>query len=206
MTDIVETASEPLTTQRFVERTIGRLQAQYLAPAPTSWARATLAQLRRSVGQPLGSDPEILALVVNPDAPATAGPATADELAIAAALGLYAVHQQSAPTPMHVTGTSFGAALGRIARRGGEEVPGVTRRFHAAGTAQDWGELQHHVRGLVALLRSERQGFHYGWFAQDLVDFQRPERRDAVTLRWGRAFYRVTSTEPASTEPTSTQN
>ncbi|MFC0706915.1 type I-E CRISPR-associated protein Cse2/CasB [Cellulomonas uda] len=175
-----------------------RLQREYLAG--TSRSRASLAHLRRSLGQPLGAVPEILELVVDPDAPLTGGPPTPDERAVAAALGLYALHQQSLSQPMHIRGERFGTALGGIARRGGEPVPGVTRRFQALGTAESWDEVLHHSRGLVQLLRGGRRGFDYGWFAQDLAQFVDPLRRDEVRLRWGRAFYRVTPT----TEPTST--
>ena len=70
-----------------------------------------------------------------------------------------------------------------------------------ARLAEQWDELLHHARGLVQLLRVERQGFDYGIFADDLVRIQIPERRDDVRLRWGRAFYRVTpSTVSASPE------
>lgn len=191
--------NEASSTSDYVARTVTRIQQQYLAPTPTSWSRAALAQLRRSVGQPLGSVPEVLELVVNPDAPLTAGPPTRAENAIAAALGLYAVHQQSVPQPMHVPGVRLGTALSRAARRGGDEVPGVVRRFQALGTTEEWGELLHHARGLVQLLRAERQGLDYAQLAQDLVQFQNPAQRDVVRLRWGRAFYRVT---PSTTSVT----
>jgi len=181
-----------------VGRTVSRIQAQYVGPTQTAWARAVLAHLRRSLGRPLGSVPEVLELIVDPSGPPTDGPPTRVELATAAALGLYSVHQQSVPTGMHVPGTSFGTALGRIAHHPSAEVPGVVRRFRALGTADDLGEVVRHARGLVELLRSHRQPFDYGQLAADLVDYQDPARRDDVRLRWGRAFYRV----PGASETT----
>ncbi|NTW42086.1 MAG: type I-E CRISPR-associated protein Cse2/CasB, partial [Cellulomonadaceae bacterium] len=132
-------------------------------------------------------------------APATDGPETPDERAIATALGLYALHQQSQSAPMHLHGVGFGEAVGRIRFRDGDEVRGVTRRFQSLGTAQTWEELVHHARGLVQLLRDRQQGFDYGRFADDLVQFQQPARQDQVRLRWGRAFYRVTAAPTTST-------
>lgn len=194
----------PWTTQEFVSRQVATLQRELLPPRQTAWARASLAELRRSLGHPLGSSTAVLELVINPTAPLGRSESeTADERAIAAALGLYATHQQSQSTPMHVRGIRFGTAVGNLRFRDGEEVRGVTRRFQAFGTAQSWEELLHHARGLVQLLRDTHQGLDYGLLAADLVDHQRPALQDAVRLRWGRAFYRVTAdptTRPATVE------
>ncbi len=199
-TDVPDHLSDgPLSTRQFVARQVGILQRQYLPPDQTPWSRAALAELRRHLGQPLGASPQVLALVVNPTARVYGDAETADERAIATALGLYAVHQQSQSVPMHVPGTSFGAAVGAIRFRDGDEVRGVTRRFQAFGTAQAWDELVHHARGLVQLLRDRRQGFDYARFAEDLALYQHPAHQDAVRLRWGRAFYRVTATPTSPT-------
>lgn len=188
----------PWNTREWVSRQVRRLQREYLPPDQTAWSRAALAELRRGLGRPLGSSQAVLALVVNPTAPPAGDAETAEERAIVAALGLYATHQQSQSVPMHVSGTGFGTAVGRIRFRDGEEVTGLTRRFQALGTAQSLDEAVHHARALVRLLRDARQGFDYGQFAQDLVRFQAPAQQDAVRLRWGRDFYRVTA-EPTST-------
>jgi CRISPR system Cascade subunit CasB len=197
--DVDSPTGPPRTTPQFVTVQVERLQREYLPPIQGAGARASLAELRRSLGQPLGTSPAVLALVVNPAAPLADGPETADERAIATALALYALHQQSQSAPMHVRGLSFGDAVGRIRRRDGEEVRGVTRRFHALGTAQAWEELVHHARGLVQMLRDKEQAFDYGSFAGDLVRFQDPEWQDQVRLRWGRAFYRVADQASTST-------
>ncbi|NTW42022.1 MAG: type I-E CRISPR-associated protein Cse2/CasB, partial [Cellulomonadaceae bacterium] len=119
----VDRADEPgvrRTTREFVSDQVARLQRQYLPPVQTPWARASLAELRRSLGQGLGTSPAVLALVINPSAPATDGPETPDERAIATALGLYALHQQSQSAPMHLHGVGFGEAVGRIRFRDGD--------------------------------------------------------------------------------------
>lgn len=205
--EVIDVATEATTpapdvvvsTRDFVTRQVDRLQGEYLRPHPTSWSRATLAQLRRGVGKPVGELLDLLPLVVNPDAPRPRGEEpTADEIAIYTALTLYAVHQQSQRTRMHVPRASFGTALGGLRYAGGTENPGIVRRFQALGTASNLDELVYHARTLVTLLRSGDRGFDYGRFADDLVAFQDPRRRDFVRLAWGRDFYRVAAPSPAA--------
>ncbi|WP_448062243.1 type I-E CRISPR-associated protein Cse2/CasB [Cellulomonas hominis] len=193
-----------VSTRDFVDRRIHPIQEQYVQPNQTPWSRAALAQLRRGVGQPIGSLPDLLPLLVNPDSPPprTDEP-TPDEIAIYTALTLYGVHQQSQHTRMHDRSRSFGAALGTLRYSGGAENPGVVRRFQAMCTAPDLAELAEHARSLITLLRASGHGFHYGRFAEDLVRFQDPRHEDEVRLRWGRDFYRVTN--PPSPTGTTTE-
>lgn len=181
----------PGSTWAFVDATVSEIQRGYLRFPQASSSRAALAKLRRGVGREPGTVAEVLPLTVNPDArPHQDGP-TADERAIHAALTLYAVHQQSQDRRMHVPGTRFGTALGRIRFRDGEENPGVVRRFQALGTASGFTESMAHARALITLLRSAGVGFDYGWFAFDLVRLQDPARAADVRLQWGRDFYRT---------------
>jgi CRISPR system Cascade subunit CasB len=181
-----------MTTRAFVARTVSRIQAGYVRRPQDPKARAALAQLRRGLGRDVGEVPEILEYTVNPDAPRPrSDEATHDERAIHVAMTLYGLHQQAQPQPMHVPHVGFGEALGRLRYAGGSENPGVVRRFQALGTATDLGELVHHARTLVTLLRGAGQGFDYGAFAEDLAEYQDPRRVDRVRLRWGRGFYRV---------------
>lgn len=197
-TTVPGAAAEPgldqaqMTTRAFVARTVSRVQAGYVRRPQDPRARAALAQLRRGLGRDVGEVPEILELTVNPGAPRPWGDEpTPDERAIHVAVTLYALHQQSQQKPMHVSGVGFGEALGRLRYAGGSENAGVVRRFQALGTATDLGELVHHARSLVPLLRGAGQGFDYGAFAEDLTAYQDPRRVDRVRLRWGRDFYRV---------------
>jgi CRISPR system Cascade subunit CasB len=193
----------PLSTQQFVHRTITGIQRGFLAEHQSSESRAALARLRRGAGRDASALPDLYPLLINPDAPPNASEvATRDETAIHTALTLYAMHQQSQPRAMHVTGTTFGAALGRL-YRSLDDNPGVLRRFQALGTASQLSELVHHARGLVTMLRSEGIAFDYGWFAADLVGYQDPRRADGIRLRWGRDFYRVPThdvTTPTASE------
>lgn len=179
-------------TSAFVLATITPLQEKYVARPQVAAARSTLAQLRRGVGRPVDAIPEILGYIVDPAAPQPrSDDPTPNELAIHAALTLYALHQQSQSERMHVVRTPFGTALGRLRFRDGEENLGVVRRFQAMGTSETFDEVIQHARSLVTLLRSGPHGFDYGRFTDDLVAFQHPGRVDSVRLRWGRDFYRV---------------
>ncbi len=196
----------PGSTRAFVTAEVARIQAGYLRYPQSSRSRADLARLRRGVGRDAGTVPEILSLTTNPDDARSIGHEgpTADEQAIHIALTLYAVHQQSQDRRMHEPGRRFGAALGAIRYVGGEESPGVVRRFQALGTATDLRELVAHARGLVTLLRSARQGFDYGLFARDLALLQDPAHADAVRLSWGRDFYRARPADADDADETTT--
>lgn len=177
---------------RAVDRWLQHLQRDYLASSST--ARASLAQLRRAIGKPPGSVPEVWGLTVglvppeltwNRDEPSRA------EQAAHAALSLYALHQQSLRVPAHDPAVSFGAAVGRLASSGGPSQAAITRRFMAVATAQTIDEVLVHVRGLVTQLKAADRGMDYARFADDLLNLLTPGREAVVRLAWGRSFYRT---------------
>jgi CRISPR system Cascade subunit CasB len=177
---------------RALDGRIERLQRDYLRGAPA--ARADLARLRRGLGKPAGSVPEIWALTVGavPDSLSWHGdePSWAEQAAHTA-LTLYALHQQSATTPAHLPGVSLGTAVGRLRFSAQRSEEAVTRRFMAAATAGSITEVQTHLRGLVTLLRTENRGLDYAALAEDLARLVAPGAAGAVRLAWGRAFYRT---------------
>jgi CRISPR system Cascade subunit CasB len=183
---------------------LDRLQAEYLHGSPP--ARADLARLRRALGKPAGSVPEVWEYTVGAvpeslrwdrDEPSRA------EQAAHAALTLFAMHQQSMPVPAHVHGVSLGRAVGQLAAGGEQSADAVTRRFMAVATATSVDEALVHIRGLVAQLRSAQRGFDYARLADDLVKLLNPERAETVRLAWGRDFYR---TRPVSTDTPETHD
>ncbi len=176
---------------------IERLQREYLAES--SAARADLARLRRGLGKPAGSVPEIWELTVGAvperltwdrDEPSRA------EQAAHAAMTLYALHQQSLTVGIHRPKVRFGAAVRRLAgddRKGDRQAgkQAVTRRFMAVATAQSIDEVLFHVRGLITQLRREKIGLDYAMFADDVLNLLTPGRETLVRLAWGREFYRT---------------
>jgi CRISPR system Cascade subunit CasB len=178
-----------------------RLQADYLRDKPT--ARADLARLRRGLGKPAGSVPEIWDITIgavpeslqwNRDEPGRA------EHAAHAVLCLFALHQQSLSVAAHVPGTSFGQAVARLSRAEGRSADAVTRRFMAVATAGSINEVLAHVRGLVTQLRGIKQGLDYARLADDLLAVLTPGRATTIRLAWGRDFYRtIPDTDPDTT-------
>lgn len=182
---------------------LDRLQADYLAGSPR--ARADIAKLRRALGKPAGSVPEVWeytmaavpsSLQWDRDEPSRA------EHAAHAALTLFAQHQQSMTVPAHQHSVSFGRAVGRLAQVEERSQQAVTRRFMAVATAGSVGEMLTHMRGLTTQLRSAQIGFDYAHLADDIVGLLTPERAQRVRLAWGRDFYRTTTTDPSPAEPT----
>lgn len=183
---------------------LDHLQAEYLRGSPR--ARADLAKLRRALGKPAGSVPEVWEFTVaavpeslrwDRDEPSRA------EQAAHATLALFAMHQQSMPVAAHKPGVSFGRAVGFLAKGGEQSADAVTRRFMAVATATSMDEALVHIRGLIAQLRSVRLGFDYARLADDLMGLLNPSRAERVRLAWGRDFYR---TPPVGTETAATQH
>ncbi|MBF6416869.1 type I-E CRISPR-associated protein Cse2/CasB [Nocardia cyriacigeorgica] len=198
---------------RAVDKRIQALQEAFLRQSST--ARAELAKLRRGLGKPAGSVPEIWDLTIG-SIPASVvwaggradGEPTPAEQATHVALTLYAAHQQSLPVPVHIPGVPFGRALWRLTEVEGRSEDAVVARFMAAATAETVDELLTHVRGLILQLRSARIGFDYAMFADDIVGLFTPGHAQRVRLAWGRGFYysRREDADTETTESTETDN
>lgn len=180
---------------------ISALQKGYLANRSDSVA--TLARLRRAVGKPPGSVLEILDYTTaaefiegwRGDEPSWA------EVAAHHAMSLYAIHQQSQRTPMHVRDRSLGTAVRRLIPADDYKPDhAVARRFAILGTADELSELIHHLRGMVQLLRAAGIAIDYGRLTEDLLTWQHSGGPDRVRLRWGRDFHVPPKTRPADSE------
>lgn len=187
----------------------GRVQTLYeRAVAGDSSAKGALANLRRSVGQDLETQPDVWADVLNGmpadilgagDAPSVWEQAAHD------ALALFAVHQQSQPRLIHEKGVGLGVATRRLANPSDAEQfdSPVLRRFTSIVAAQDRVTAIHHLRGLIQQLRAEGIGLDYGMLARDLASLGTKGDRN-VRLRWSRELYtrrvKDTATAPASAE------
>ena len=165
-----------------------------------SATRATLAKLRRGIGKPPGSMPEIWKVTLEglPDGLLSKdGAPTTSEWAVHTVLTLYALHQQGKDlqkSPMSCENVSLGCAIRRLVKSE-EDEPRVKRRFDAAATSDNLEEFSHHLRGLVQLLKAEDIPLDYPALTKDLYWFQIPETRDSVRLSWGQDFYRNSKIE-----------
>ena len=187
-------AGEAKSAGAFVMRKIGLL----LNGRNESSTRAALARLRRGIGKPPGSMPELWSITLDglpePLKGISGGP-TKGEWAVYTALTLFALHQQGKELkgrPMHREGEPLGASVRRLVRNDDDEER-VKRRFDAAATSDSPEEFSNHLRGVVQLLKAEDIPLDYSALAEDLYLFQIPEARDSVRLRWGRDFYRASN-------------
>ena len=158
---------------------------------------ASMARLRRGVGKQLSEAPEAWGGVLPfiPDELLSTSydgfRETEAESAIFNALTLYSIHQQGSDINVNVSGTSFGSAVGKLRNSTNEDA--ITRRFNAVITASEMTELAYHARGLIQLMKASDKsiGMDYPQFAKDLYNFQYPDGRRNVILRWGQDFYRI---------------
>lgn len=179
-----------------VGTTCQRLQGSYFSN-PTSKAhhaaRASLAQLRRSAGADIESSYMGLANVLFEigeefDAKLAGNDESASppERAAYNALTLFAIHMQSAKTPVHVPTVSFATACGHLHALSTSKS--IKPRVDAMLFANSEKARVVHIRSLVALLRDRELGFDYGLLARDLCGLGNPKTRPGVQLRWGRDF------------------
>ena len=172
----------------FVRRKIERLDEE------TSQSRASCAKLRRAVGKPPGTSPDIWDVTLQgaPDEwQSYAGQASYAEWAVHTALTLYALHRQGNTSSMSGGSDSFASAAARIVLNDENRLDAIRRRFNAVATATEFSELAHHARGIIQLLKAENLKMDYPGFAQDLLVFQIPGGADRIRLRWGEDFYRT---------------
>lgn len=208
MTDITEAAPAHTLTKdeelrSFVAKKIDRLQSALLGKnqKQQARARAVLAELRRAPisGSPVHS--EAWQVVLGPTglaAPSTvqselfperlqsrSDAPSATELAAYTALVSYAIHQQSLQARMHSRDTSFAQSVGQMITL---TSPSTKSRFDSFTTAQIPSTINAHLRSIITLLRAQQIGFDYGQFALELKQLYTPSQRNAVLMRFSRAF------------------
>lgn len=142
---------------------------------------AARAALRRSAGRDFNETPGIWPLVLP-----YAGKAY-EQRALAATLGLWAIHQQSSSTNPHLPGGArLGEALLQLRNRAPSQ-DGVDRRFASASGSESLAEATTHLRGLVTLMRGHSISLDYSSLAYELRRFEFDPR--AVALTWSRDYY-----------------
>ena len=149
--------------------------------------RGALAALRRGLGKPPGTVPEMYRHV-EPYLGDARRPQTDAAYLVASLFGLHSVPWK--PPENAPWNTSFGWTMRRIRVRGdGSDDEGVNRRFEAALSCE--GEaLSTHLRQLLSLLHSRDATAPVDWerFFWDIVDWERIDRR--AQRRWAEAFWR----------------
>lgn len=158
-------------------------------------SRADAARLRRAIGRPAGSMPDVWDITLGGMPAELLGsgdrPSYAEESAHIS-IAMYAIHQQSRSTGMHQTGWGLGRSIFALmsADSGADfEASPVIRRFNAVATAGSMKELTTHLRGLITQLRAKEIPLDYVRLTGDLYDFNFPDSRDRIRLQWGRDLY-----------------
>lgn len=158
-----------------------------------SLTRASLARLRRGIGKPPGSLPDLWAMTLDgmpQELVGTGREPSWGEWACYLTLTLFALHQQGKDwktEPMSQKGWPLGRAVRRLATDD-DSLARVKRRFDQMVTADSPQEAAHYLRSIVQLLRAEGIPLDYPALAQDLYSYQNPQFRDGVRLKWGRDF------------------
>ena len=144
---------------KVTSRIIGKLKAQ----EEMSSGKAALAALRHSIGKPLGAVPDIWPIMLD-DMPeeflSHNGIETKEELAIYAALQLYALQRQGTRGKAETeSAQNIGDALQKIRKGNGQEA--LDRRFVAALSATSFTGLVYQLRqlGLACEFCCFGQGF-----------------------------------------------
>lgn len=123
------------------------------------------------------------------------------------ALVVFGIHQQSQALPVHRKSAGLGEAVKRLHTSDRFSEDAVGRRFYAAVTADELGELTHHLRGLVRQLRSLPGvvPLDYDRLQDDFRRWQQADTRAQVRRRWGRGYHANLKGDPKTSveaEPT----
>lgn len=177
----------------YVSRKIDWLaQSEYLA-------RSRLAELRRGAGKEPGEIPGVCGTVLS-GMPSgfigEGGYASKEEWACYTALTLFALHQQGTNIEKKCMNTKDYATIGIAANRM------KLQQNDANGEERVFGHLQHiisadSINGAVWYLRSMIQQckrldikVNYRQLAEDLYEWQFPDGKTRISLKWGQDFYR----------------
>jgi len=189
---MTETKPVKIGVRGIVFKIISRLENSL----DTSSTRATLANLRNSLGRDIETSVEIWPLIYEhmPEKfLSKSGNLTAEERAIITTLQLYAVHQQGQAITVNENERENYANIGNALKllRTGDSSKAIDRRFNAMITASTYNELENHLRYLVKLVRSKGKGtirINYSQLANDLFWYQLGKSQ-AIKLSWGRSYY-----------------
>lgn len=161
-----------------------------------SKTKATLSNLRNSVGRPSAENLEGIKLLyqfILEEFYTKYSKLTYEENAILTTLQLYAIHQQSEIDSVNNTEKkdgwdNVGESIAEI--RTEDNFLSLDRRFNAMITSQSFEELSNHLRQLIKILKGSKEliKINYPKLAQDLYDFARGYD-ERVRLNWSRAYY-----------------
>lgn len=164
----------------------------------TPSGKATLANLRSSIGKPLSESLEIWPLVFEflpDDFLNDRGSLSKEELAILSTLQLYALHQQGKSESVHhyneERSMNLGYSLNSLRTK--DSSRSIDQRFNALITSTTYEELMHHLRQMIKILKAKSESrVDYARLSVDLYSYLNGNQ-ESIRLRWARAYYRIYS-------------
>ena len=160
--------------------------------------RGALAALRRGLGQPPGTAPDMFRYVV-PLLPKDAWPGSWTEKTYYLIASLYAMHPAS--TNEGNLGDHFAANLDPDPERNAA----IERRFTALLTAHP-DDLPSYLRQAISFLRSREDKGRVNWhqLMWDVLQLGQPNAATEVQKRWATAFWRRSGAAPAPADTADT--
>ena len=180
---------------QFVNRKIEYI----MAISESGEGKATLARLRKGIGRVPGEIPEVLGILLvdmPEDFMSKTGKPTKEEWACYTALTLFAMHQQGNDVrkiPMNINDNiSMGIAMSNLVLAEGDSnaKERMAVKLQMLSSAKDIKEFAYHLKSVIQLLKSKSIPLNYALLAGDIFEYQFPEKKSALFLRWGQDFYR----------------
>jgi CRISPR system Cascade subunit CasB len=160
--------------------------------------RGALAALRRGLGQPPGTVPDMFRYVV-PRLPENTYSGSWAEKTHYLIASLYALH------PVSISSGNLGDHFARLRDPDPEKNEALERRFTALLTAHP-EDLHIYLRQAISFLKSKEEGEKgkVNWHALmwDVLALGNPERAPDVQKRWAQSFWRSRRTEEKSLSET----
>lgn len=154
--------------------------------------RGALAALRRGLGQPPGSVPDMHRFVI-PRLPADTYPGSWTESTYYLIASLFALHPDG--TEKGNMGDHFYLSIDQEVNNS----EAVERRFTAFLTA-DPADLHIYLRQAVSFLRSKEVPVNWHQLMWHVLDLGYPDSAERVQKRWARSFWRYRSAQTADTD------
>ncbi len=180
-------------TQKSEVKSFVRSRINEIGSFPDSKSIAVLARLRRGIGKRPGEIPELWEWMMTDEQLRFSEP-TYEEWASYIALTLYAFHQQGNDIKQHQMNTDkrdFAQAMSLLSGGDKEARNRIQNRMNQIANSDSIEMLAALLRQMVSLLRKEGIGFDYSKLAEDLFEYQYPDGRPHVLLRWGRSFCQI---------------
>lgn len=176
-----------------VYKVTAKILAKLKAQEESSSGKAALAALRHSIGKPLGEASDVWPLMLE-NMPekflSHNGVETKEELAIYAALQLYAVQRQGTRGKAATESVqNIGEALQKIRKGVGQES--LDKRFVAVLSATSFTALVYQLRQLMKLAKAKGAlPVNFAALAKDFYWYQMGAR-EKICLRWAEAYYKM---------------